>query len=201
MAFIFKNIANIVTAIGIILTIWLNFVIWNGPFSQQFVFILVVGIALSDLLDGWIARKLKITSSVGEFLDKIRDKLFSCSAFTYFFIELWKWNGGACLALVKGLVIISLAIELFLVLIWIRGFINGLDTSSHFLGKIKTTFYFIAIGWWFFVCLIKDIVGGSFEIILYSGLIVFLFISSIYGILSASIYVQRHNDFIEEKKK
>jgi len=49
--------------------------------------------------------------------------------------------------------------------------------------------------------LIKDIVGGSFEIILYSGLIVFLFVSSIYGILSASIYVQRHNDFIEENKK
>jgi len=201
MTFIFQNMANVITSIGIILTIWLNFIIWNGPFSQQFVFILVIGIAFSDLLDGWIARRFKIASSVGESLDKIRDKLFSCSVFTYFFVELWKWNSGACLSLVKGLVIISLIIELFLVLIWIRGFIDGIDISSHMSGKIKTAFYFVVIGWWFFVLLIKDIVGGFFETILYSGLIVFLFVSSIYGILSVSIYVERYNDFIEEKKK
>ena len=201
MAFIFQNMANVITSIGIILTIWLNFIIWNGPFSQQFVFILVIGIAFSDLLDGWIARRFKIASSVGESLDKIRDKLFSCSVFTYFFVELWKWNSGACLSLVKGLVIISLIIELFLVLIWIRGFIDGIDISSHMSGKIKTTFYFIVIGWWFFVCLMKDMIGGFFEIILYSGLIVLLFISSIYGILSASIYVQRYTDPVEEGKE
>jgi len=198
---IFENTANVITAIGIILTIWINFIIWNGPFNQQFVFILVVCIALSDLLDGWIARRLKITSSAGEFLDKIRDKLFSCSAFAYFFVELWKWDGGACLALVKGLVILALIIESFTVLIWIRGFIDGIDTSSDVSGKIKTAFYFIAIGWWFFLEAIRNMTGHYFENILYSGLIVFLFISSVYGILSASIYVQRHNDFIEEKKK
>jgi len=191
---VYDNIANVITAIGIILTIWLNFILWNGPFNQQLIFILVVGIAFSDLLDGWIARKLEITSSVGEFLDKVRDKLFSCSMFVYFFINLWKWDGGACLSLVKGLVILALIIESFLILIWIKGFICGLDTSSHMFGKIKTAFYFIAIGWWFFVVLIKDVIGQYFEGILYSGLILSLLISSVYGILSASVYLQRYNE-------
>jgi len=201
----FQNIANVITTIGIVLTAWLNVLLWKKPllnnsFDQQLIFILVVGITFSDLLDGWIARKLEITSSVGEFLDKVRDKLYSCSIFLYFFVNLLKSDGGASLSLVKGLIVIALITESFLILIWIQGFLCGLDTSSHNLGRIKTTFYFIAIGWWFFIVLIKDITGEYFENILYSGLILFLLVSSVYGILSVSTYLERYNDFIEKKR-
>ncbi|MEA2113179.1 MAG: CDP-alcohol phosphatidyltransferase family protein [Patescibacteria group bacterium] len=196
---VFQNSANVVTAIGIILTVWFNMLIWNEPVDYLLIFLLTASIGISDLLDGWLSRRWKIGSSMGGFLDKFRDKLFSCSVFAYFIYQLWNWSNGIWLGLIKGLIILILAIELFLVLIWIIGFVKGCDTNSHLTGKIKTGFYFTAISWWFcFKCLEdllqKQLTGDAY----YFVLIILLFIGSIYGILSVAAYIQRDSSFAQD---
>ena len=43
-------------------------------------FLLLVGIAFSDWLDGWIARRYRLTSRLGAFLDPLADKLVQVTA-------------------------------------------------------------------------------------------------------------------------
>ena len=87
MKTIFQNLANLITSMGIILTVWLNLLIWDNSVNHLLILLLAVGIGVSDLLDGWIARHYQIVTSVGGSLDKFRDKLFTCSLFAYFLKE------------------------------------------------------------------------------------------------------------------
>lgn len=192
MRVIFQNLANLVTSVGIILIVWLNLLIWNDPVNYLLIFLLAVGVGLSDLLDGWLARHYQIATSIGGSLDKFRDKLFTCSLFAYFLKELWLWSNGIWLALVKGLIILILAIELFLVTVWFIGFVKGFDVSPHLAGKIKTAFYFVAIGLWFFVKWLENFLQRDFKDYFSFVLIILLLTASIYGILSIVGYLQRY---------
>jgi len=187
------NLPNSITTIGIILTAWLNLLIWNEPNNRLLILLLAVGILLSDLIDGWLARRWRIVGPVGGFLDKFRDKLFSCSLFIYFLKEFWRWADGIWLAFVKGLVILILLSEFFLMSVWIVGFVKGLNTDTHWTGKVKTDFYFVAIGWWFFLGWLEDWFERELESHLYWGLISLLSIGSFFGILSVVAYLQRYN--------
>jgi len=191
---VFHNLANVITAIGIVLTGWINAILWwNKPSEHHLlIFLLAVGVGISDLLDGWLARHYQIATSLGGFLDKFRDKIFAFFVFVYFFIELWSWADGILLVFVKSLIILILIIELFLVIIWIVGMIRNFDTSSHLAGKIKMTFYFVAIAYWFLIDWLGSLLERDFEYFLYLGLIILLFTGSIYGILSVVGYVQRY---------
>lgn len=186
------NLPNVITAVGIILTVGLNAIfIWNEPAEHRLlILLLVVGVGISDLIDGWVARSWQIVTLIGDFLDKFRDKFFSCSVFIYFLKELFQQIDGIGSAFVKGLIIVILAIELFLFFIWIVGFIKKLDIDTHWTGKAKTNFYFVAIGWWFLFKWLEDLFQRELVSYLYGGLIFLLFIGSVFGILSIVAYSQ-----------
>lgn len=62
---------------------YLFWALWRGHFDAALVAILVAGI--TDGLDGYLARRLQISSRTGEILDPIADKvLLSCA-----FVALW----------------------------------------------------------------------------------------------------------------
>lgn len=67
-----KNIPNYITLLRIVGTVCLMFV---DTFSVAF-FVVYTLSGISDAVDGWIARKLKITSECGAKLDSIADILF-----------------------------------------------------------------------------------------------------------------------------
>ena len=197
MKIIFQNLANLpnmVTAIGIILTVYLNAIfIWDEPTEHHLlILLLAVGIPLTDL-DGQIARRWNMVTFEGDLLDKFRDKFFSCSIFIHFLRELFQRSDGIWSALIKGSINIILAIELFLLLIWIIGFVKKFDISSHWAGKAKTNFYFVAIGWWFLLEWLEDLFQRELISYLYGGLIFLLFLGSVFGILSIVAYSQRRN--------
>lgn len=67
-----KHIANIITALRILIAFILNFA---EPMSKSFLLLYLVG-GISDMLDGTIARKQKIESRLGSILDSVADCLF-----------------------------------------------------------------------------------------------------------------------------
>lgn len=67
-----KNVPNLLSFTRIVLSIIL---IFTEPFSFLF-FLLYVSGGLSDILDGFLARKFKITSELGAALDSIGDFVF-----------------------------------------------------------------------------------------------------------------------------
>lgn len=70
------TISNILTTIRILLLPWIiYFFVLNTRRSQQIAFILMIIAALTDLSDGFLARKLNQKTNLGKVLDPIADKL------------------------------------------------------------------------------------------------------------------------------
>lgn len=78
-----KNIANIITITRIIGTfVMINTEVLSVPFYIAYIYA-----GLSDILDGFLARKLKIESDVGKKLDSISDLFF----YTTMMIKIWPY--------------------------------------------------------------------------------------------------------------
>jgi CDP-diacylglycerol--glycerol-3-phosphate 3-phosphatidyltransferase len=67
-----RYVPNAITALRIIFSFVLFFV---KPFSSLFLFLYVM-CGISDILDGYIARKIKASSKTGAILDSIADAVF-----------------------------------------------------------------------------------------------------------------------------
>lgn len=192
-----KNLANLITAIGIILAVWVNMLVWGNSANHLLFFLLVLAVAFSDLLDGWLARQREIVSSFGASLDKFRDKLFICPLFVYFLKKIWQ-ESGDWLALIKGLILLILLLECLLILVWTVGFIKRLDISAHWAGKFKMDLYFVTAGWWFFIGFLENSVGLQLKNYLYLGLVPLFLLASICAIFSLAGYLQRYSHLNRE---
>ena len=86
-----KLIPNIITWIRIIFSI---FLFATKPFSKSF-FLLYALCGISDISDGYLARKFECNTSAGAFLDSVADFIFTISAgiiiFPLLSLELWMW--------------------------------------------------------------------------------------------------------------
>ena len=84
---------------------YLFWALWRGEFHSALIAIFIAGI--TDGLDGYLARRLQVSSRIGEILDPIADKvLLSCA-----FVALWL-NGaieGWLTALILGRDVVILA--------------------------------------------------------------------------------------------
>ena len=201
---LFKHAANLITGSRIILTFFLNGLIWfNSQTSFSLIFFLAVVIGITDWLDGYIARKWEIVSPLGGDLDKFADKLYACSLFAYFIKrEIINWDFSHTLLIFVGsLIVLILCIELVLIIIWIIGFFKQFETKSHIYGKIKMAIQFVAIGYWFCIEWIGSLVGYKLEIYFYIALIPLFVAASIFGILSVIGYYQRYYPNSEEKEE
>ena len=105
-----------------------------------FSFLLFVFSAITDFLDGFLARKFNATSSFGAFLDPVADKLLLCSAII-------------SIILITNDYFIGL-IGMFLLLreYWVAGLreytaLNNIQSASKvsYLAKVKTSIQFISI--------------------------------------------------------
>ncbi len=132
----FLNWPNLISCIRILLVpifIWLFF----GNFSMQLFSVIVFTIAaISDAYDGYLARKLKITTKFGSFIDPIADKALILSVFSVFaYIKFIGWWVVVVLFL-RDILITCLRMSLIS-----RG--THLVTSK--IAKSKTVLQFVAI--------------------------------------------------------
>ncbi len=130
----FKHIPNILTIIRFLLIPIIVLYIFSGNFILAFVFFTLSG--LTDIADGFIARKFNLISNFGKLMDPLADKLTQISTL-------------ASLAIVHIIPIWILVIVLLKEFVMIVGasFLYGKDVVvySKWYGKLATVLFYIAI--------------------------------------------------------
>jgi cardiolipin synthase len=92
--------------------------------------------ALTDWLDGWLARRLNQTSSFGAFLDPVADKMLVCASLLVL-VHLHRADAFVALVIIGREIAISALRE------WMAQI--GASRSVAMLGKVKTTVQMLAI--------------------------------------------------------
>lgn len=79
------NLPNSITSARLILTaIFIICASWGGTTALIVALITFVIATFSDWLDGYLARKMNLVTSLGKLLDPLADKILVTSAFVYF---------------------------------------------------------------------------------------------------------------------
>lgn len=100
--------------------------------------VLFVVIALTDWLDGWLARRLNQTSAFGAFLDPVADKLLVCATLLVL-LQLDRVNAFVALVIVGREISISALRE------WMAQIGASRSVAVHRVGKFKTVVQMVAI--------------------------------------------------------
>ena len=126
------RIASIPLIIGVY---YLN---WDIATKNLVATTLFVLFALTDWLDGWLARKLNQTSAFGAFLDPVADKFLICAC-------LLALLGHGRVDPVVALVIIGREIAISALREWMAQIGASRSVAVHMLGKLKTVSQMVAI--------------------------------------------------------
>jgi cardiolipin synthase len=100
--------------------------------------ILFIVVALTDWADGYLARRLNMTSSFGAFLDPVADKFLVCAALLVL-VELDRVQTLIALVIIGREIAISALRE------WMAQIGASGSVAVHMLGKVKTVMQMIAI--------------------------------------------------------
>jgi CDP-diacylglycerol--glycerol-3-phosphate 3-phosphatidyltransferase len=100
--------------------------------------VLFIAVALTDWLDGWLARRLKQTSSFGAFLDPVADKLMVTAALIVL-AEKGFVDPFAALIIIGREITISALRE------WMAQIGQSRSVAVNILGKVKTVTQLVAI--------------------------------------------------------
>jgi CDP-diacylglycerol--glycerol-3-phosphate 3-phosphatidyltransferase len=100
--------------------------------------VMFVVFALTDWLDGFLARKLNQTSSFGAFLDPVADKFLVCASLLVL-VYLKRTDVFVALIIIGREIAISALRE------WMAHIGASKSVAVHMLGKIKTTVQMVAI--------------------------------------------------------
>ena len=112
---------------------------WIGEHGQNVVAAAIFGFAaVTDWLDGYLARSLKQTSAFGAFLDPVADKLMVATALI---LLAWLGNVEAFIAAI----IIGREIAISALREWMAKLGESKSVAVSFIGKLKTTVQMIAI--------------------------------------------------------
>ena len=94
--------------------------------------------AITDWLDGWLARKLNQTSAFGAFLDPVADKLMVAAALVVL-VNLHRASVDVALIIIGREIAISALRE------WMARLGRSGNVAVSFIGKLKTTAQMLAI--------------------------------------------------------
>jgi CDP-diacylglycerol--glycerol-3-phosphate 3-phosphatidyltransferase/cardiolipin synthase len=112
---------------------------WVSQPNQNLVAtIIFTSAAVTDWLDGWLARRLNQTSAFGAFLDPVADKLMVAAALIIL-VQLQRVDAIIALVIIGREITISALRE------WMAQMGQARSVAVSFLGKIKTVSQMVAI--------------------------------------------------------
>lgn len=94
--------------------------------------------AITDWLDGYLARRMNVTSAFGAFLDPVADKLMVCAALV---LLVWLDRCNVLLAFI----IIGRELTISALREWMAQLGKSRSVAVSFIGKLKTTAQMVAI--------------------------------------------------------
>lgn len=117
--------------------------------------VMFVVFALTDWLDGFLARKLNQTSSFGAFLDPVADKFLVCASLLVL-VHLRRADVFVALIIIGREIAISALRE------WMAHIGASKSVAVHMIGKVKTTVQMIAIPFLLFDDLLFGVIDTRF---------------------------------------
>ena len=190
-----KHIPNIITTVRIALLpfVYLFYLTNFIPYSQYIAIAIFLIAAVTDFLDGKIARKYNLVSNIGKMLDPIADKLLSYT--------------GLFLIIVTGILPLWALVIIYLINLC-RDFAidclrmisasKGTVLAANIYGKIKTMISFVALPWLLLQgCLPTNWVGLlAFQIIGY----ILIGLQTFFCLLSGIIYLVQNRQVLSDVK-
>ena len=164
------NIPNILTIFRIIVIPFFALSILNKFYTYAIILFTVAGI--SDVLDGYLARKYDIVSEFGKVADPIADKLMQFTAVLTLTI-----NGA-----IEPIIIIIIGIKELLMGIGTIFLFKRLHTfnAANWYGKITTFLIYTAV-----ILILFDVGFGKY--ILYLSIVMTVFSFVMYGLLTKKV--------------
>ena len=151
----YRQIPNLITLARLALTV-VFFVLLNVPHENTFIwhmqiaFVVFLVAVLTDILDGYLARKWKVESAFGRVVDPFVDKILICGAFIFFssddFINiaiLKEYPGTSLTSTINitgvhpWMAVVIIAREFLITSIRGLAESKGIDFRSDWAGKIK----------------------------------------------------------------
>ncbi len=143
------NLPNRLTVFRItLIPVLVLFYFWKLPNREIIVTAIFVTAAVTDWLDGYLARRLGATSKLGAFLDPVADKLIVSTALVLLVSDFDVLNRvihpaifGVAVCVIIGREIVISALREWMAELGARGVV-----SVGASGKIKTVFQMVSIG-------------------------------------------------------
>jgi CDP-diacylglycerol--glycerol-3-phosphate 3-phosphatidyltransferase len=163
--------------------VFLIFMLVKGiPYGNYIAAVIFIIAALTDLLDGYIARKNNLVTNFGKFMDPIADKLLVSSALICF-VELE--------LLPAWIVIIIIAREFIISGFRLIASDNGIVIAASWWAKIKTTVQMI-MSIMLIINLDYPVINALEQIVIYLAVIL--------TIVSLVEYLVKNKGVLNEKK-
>lgn len=147
---------------------------WSAP-ASGLIFVLA---SITDWLDGYLARRLKQSTSFGAFLDPVADKLMVAIA-----LVLMVWQQDTVWFTLPALVVVAREILVSALREWMADIGKRGSVKVSFVGKVKTTVQMIAI----IVLLVVDPAASG--PLFYLGYVL-LYVAVLLTIWSAGLYIR-----------
>jgi CDP-diacylglycerol--glycerol-3-phosphate 3-phosphatidyltransferase len=129
-----ENLPNVLT-IGRIVAVPLVVVLfyWANPWSDPMAALVFIAAAITDTLDGWLARRMGLTTPLGAFLDPVADKLMVATA-----LVLLVGHDTRPLIVITAIVIIGREITVSALREWMAHLGARAKVAVSGMGKLKT---------------------------------------------------------------
>ncbi len=169
------------------------------PYNRVIAAVIFAAAALTDMLDGHIARSRGLVTNLGKFLDPIADKVLVATAFIlaltaeniFGLFGTWCYIAGAvCICVI-------LARELIISAFRQIAAASGIVLAAEKLGKYKTTFQDVCI---FFLLLSADFSGTAGKVLNVIGLVLFA-VAVVLTVWSGVSYVLKNRQVLADTER
>ena len=173
------NIPNLLTLLRIFLIpVFLLLFYIQTPWSREAATAVFVLAAVTDWLDGYLARRMQLVSALGAFLDPVADKLMVATA-----LVLLVQSDPKILMAVAAAVIIGREIAISALREWMAEIGNRTQVAVSEIGKFKTAAQMVAIS----LLIYRDDLWG---VPVYTVGLVLLYIAVVLTLWSMTLYLR-----------
>jgi CDP-diacylglycerol--glycerol-3-phosphate 3-phosphatidyltransferase len=178
MFFTLPNLLTWARIVAIPLIVGVFYLPLDAPVRNIIATALFIVVALTDWADGYLARRLRMTSSFGAFLDPVADKFLVVAALLVL-VHLHRLHALIALVIIGREIAISALRE------WMAQIGASRSVAVHMLGKVKTVVQMVAIPFLLF----HDRLFGVIDTALWGTVLIWL--SAILTIWSMVYYLQK----------